>query len=71
MKFVRTVRYAPARRSPPLAGAWIEIFSAGLSTLQPLSPPLAGAWIEILAVGAEVVRLAGRPPSRGRGLKSG
>ena len=38
----------PWSRSPPLAGAWIEIGSRWRSCTTPWpSPPLAGAWIEI------------------------
>ncbi len=56
--------------SPPLAGAWIEIaMSARYWSMSAWSPPLAGAWIEI-AVKSPDTLLIGRPPSRGRGLKS-
>ena len=31
----------------PLAGVWIEIYNAFLSSLQVTVTPLAGVWIEI------------------------
>ena len=54
----------------PLAGAWIEMFSARVIALYISVAPLAGAWIE-MKLDALICSLENRSlPSRERGLKS-
>ena len=55
--------------SPPSRGAWIEIDMGKKKTGLITSPPSRGAWIEITRIWSSMMRLQGRPPRGGRGLK--
>ena len=53
----------------PLAGAWIEMFSARVIALYISVAPLAGAWIEIAFINNRDTVAWTSLPSRERGLK--
>ena len=70
MKYRRSRSWAYSHASPPSRGAWIEMAQPVRYRAQALHvAPLAGAWIEMFCRGRIRLRLWGRPPRGGRGLK--
>ena len=55
--------------SPPVRGAWVEIWITGSTIMMSESPPVRGAWVEILLLPKKLKQMLRRPLCGGRGLK--